>query len=216
MEDAILLFKTLIKQKKDLTTVREDVTLEQALDILEKSGYRCVPILDKTGQIFRGNIYKMHIYRHKSRGGDMSLPVTYLLKNATKFITLDSAFFNVFFSIKDLPYITVLDEHNFFYGILTHSSLLNMLSQSWNVEIGSYVLTVVSSGDRGDLVEMAKIITKYTSIASCITLDVEASELVRRSLFTLPAGVNEQKLEKIVANLERKNFRVPEIENLKA
>ncbi|WP_057736780.1 cyclic di-AMP binding protein CbpA [Liquorilactobacillus uvarum] len=211
-----MLFKTLIKQKKDLTTVREDVTLEQALDILEKSGYRCVPILDKTGQIFRGNIYKMHIYRHKSRGGDMSLPVTYLLKNATKFITLDSAFFNVFFSIKDLPYITVLDEHNFFYGILTHSSLLNMLSQSWNVEIGSYVLTVVSSGDRGDLVEMAKIITKYTSIASCITLDVEASELVRRSLFTLPAGVNEQKLEKIVANLERKNFRVPEIENLKA
>ncbi|WP_311408250.1 cyclic di-AMP binding protein CbpA [Liquorilactobacillus uvarum] len=211
-----MLFKTLIKQKKDLTTVREDITLEQALDILEKSGYRCVPILDKTGQIFRGNIYKMHIYRHKSRGGDMSLPVTYLLKNATKFITLDSAFFNVFFSIKDLPYITVLDEHNFFYGILTHSSLLNMLSQSWNVEIGSYVLTVVSSGDRGDLVEMAKIITKYTSIASCITLDVEASELVRRSLFTLPAGVNEQKLDKIVANLERKNFRVPEIENLKA
>ncbi|WP_056967232.1 cyclic di-AMP binding protein CbpA [Liquorilactobacillus sucicola] len=211
-----MLFKTLIKRKKDLTTVREDVTLEQALAVLEESGYRCVPILDKTGQIFRGNIYKMHIYRHKSRGGDMSLPVTYLLKNATKFITLDSAFFNVFFSIKDLPYITVLDEHNFFFGILTHSSLLNMLSQSWNVEIGSYVLTVVSSGDRGDLVEMAKIITKYTSIASCITLDVKTTELVRRSLFTLPAGVSEQKLAKIVANLERKNFKVPEIENLKA
>ncbi|KRL01858.1 cyclic di-AMP binding protein CbpA [Liquorilactobacillus capillatus] len=211
-----MLFKTLIKPKKDLTTVREDITLEQALTVLEESGYRCVPILDKTGQIFRGNIYKMHIYRHKSRGGDMSLPVTYLLKNATKFITLDSAFFNIFFSIKDLPYITVLDEHNFFYGILTHSSLLNMLSQSWNVEIGSYVLTVVSSGDRGDLVEMAKIITKYTSIASCITLDVKATELVRRSLFTLPAGVSEQKLDKIVANLERKNFKVPEIENLRA
>ncbi|KRM96234.1 CBS domain-containing protein [Liquorilactobacillus aquaticus DSM 21051] len=216
MEDAKLLFKTLIKQKKDLITVREDITLEQALVVLEKSGYRCVPILDKTGQIFRGNIYKMHIYRHKSRGGDMTLPVTYLLKNATKFITLNSAFFNVFFSIKDLPYITVLDEHNFFYGILTHSSLLNMLSQSWNVEFGSYVLTVVSSGERGDLVDMAKIITKYTSIASCITLDVEATELVRRSLFTLPADVNEQKLEKIVANLERKNFKVTEIENLKA
>ncbi|WP_057876053.1 cyclic di-AMP binding protein CbpA [Liquorilactobacillus aquaticus] len=211
-----MLFKTLIKQKKDLITVREDITLEQALVVLEKSGYRCVPILDKTGQIFRGNIYKMHIYRHKSRGGDMTLPVTYLLKNATKFITLNSAFFNVFFSIKDLPYITVLDEHNFFYGILTHSSLLNMLSQSWNVEFGSYVLTVVSSGERGDLVDMAKIITKYTSIASCITLDVEATELVRRSLFTLPADVNEQKLEKIVANLERKNFKVTEIENLKA
>lgn len=168
-----MLFKSLVQPKKNLTTVREDVTLEQALDILEDSGYRCVPILDETGQIFRGNIYKMHIYRHKSRGGDMSLPVTYLLKNATKFVTLDSAFFNIFFSIKDLPYIAVLDEQNFFYGILTHSSLLNMLSQSWNIDIGSYVLTVISSDERGDLVEMSKIITKYTAIASCITLDVE-------------------------------------------
>ncbi|KRM00032.1 CBS domain containing protein [Liquorilactobacillus satsumensis DSM 16230 = JCM 12392] len=158
----------------------------------------------------------MHIYRHKSRGGDMHLPVTYLLKNATKFITLDSAFFKVFFSIKDLPYITVLDEQNFFYGILTHSSLLGMLSQSWNVGIGSYVLTVVSSGERGDLVEMSKIITKYTSIASCITLDVQANVLVRRTLFTLPEGVSPETLRKIIANLERKSFKVPEIEDLKA
>lgn len=156
----------------------------------------------------------MHIYRHKSRGGDMQLPVTYLLKNATKFITLDSAFFNIFFTIKDLPYITVLDEHNFFYGILTHSSLLNMLSQSWNVNVGSYVLTVVSTGERGDLVSMAKIITKYTSIASCITLDVQATNLVHRTLFTLPAGITNEKLKKIVANLERKEFKVTEIENL--
>ncbi|MDN2453878.1 cyclic di-AMP binding protein CbpA [Lactobacillus sp. UCMA15818] len=211
-----MLFKSLVHQKKDLTTVREDVTLEQALDILENSGYRCVPILDETGQIFRGNIYKMHIYRHKSRGGDMSLPVTYLLKNATKFVTLDSAFFNIFFSIKDLPYITVLDEQNLFYGILTHSSLLNMLSQSWNINIGSYVLTVISSDERGDLVEMSKIITKYTAIASCITLDVEDKGLVHRTLFTLPAGITPTKLEKIISNLERKSFKVSEIEDLQA
>ncbi len=66
-----MLFKSLIKPKKDLTTVREDITLEEALKVLEESGFRCVPILDKTGQIFRGNIYKMHIYRHKSRGGEI-------------------------------------------------------------------------------------------------------------------------------------------------
>ena len=91
-----MLLKTLIKPKKDLVTVKEDITLEEALTVLEDSGYRCVPILDETGKIFRGNIYKMHIYRHKSRGGDMSLPVTHLLKNANKFIPIDSAFFNVF------------------------------------------------------------------------------------------------------------------------
>lgn len=93
-----------------------------------------MPILDSSGNIFRGNIYKMHIYRHKANGGDMTLPVTHLLKNATKFIYLDTSFFKVFFTIKELPYIAVLDSENHFYGILTHSTLLNMLSQSWSVE----------------------------------------------------------------------------------
>lgn len=209
-----MIFNSLIKTKDQLTTLPEDATLAEALTVLENTGFRCVPVLDKTGTIFRGNIYKMHIYRHKSRGGDMNLPVTYLLKNATKFVSINSAFFSVFFSIKDLPYITVLDENNYFYGILTHTRLLDMLSQSWNVNVGSYVLTVVSTGDRGDLVEMSKIITKYTSIASCMTLDVQQGEFVRRTLFTLPADVSREKLETIVKALEKKNFKVPEIEDL--
>ena len=50
----------------------------------------------------------MHIYRHKANGGDMSLPVTYLLKNATKFIYVTTSFFKVFFTIKELPYICLL------------------------------------------------------------------------------------------------------------
>ncbi|ANZ59978.1 hypothetical protein AYR62_02400 [Secundilactobacillus paracollinoides] len=210
-----MLLKSLVKPKERLVTVQENVTLEEALKVLEDSGYRCVPILDETGTIFRGNIYKMHIYRHKSRGGDMQLPVTTLLKNATKFITVNAAFFNVFFSIKDLPYIAVLDANNKFYGILTHTRLMDMLSQSWNVNIGSYVLTVVSPGDRGDLASIAKIITKYTSIASVISLDAQEGELVHRIMFTLPEDVDKDKLDRIVKALERKEFRVPEIEDLK-
>lgn len=205
----------MVKPKERLTTVREDATLEEALTILEDSGFRCVPILDKTGRLFRGNIYKMHIYRHKSRGGSMDDPVTSLLKNATKYINVNAAFFNVFFSIKDLPYITVLDDNNYFYGILTHARLLDVLSQSWNVNVGSYVITVISGDERGDLATIAKIITKYTSIASVISLDVQEGELVHRTMFTLPANVEKPRLQQIIDNLERKGFRVPEVEDLK-
>ena len=94
-----MLLKSVVIKKDNLTTVNESCTLEEALSILEDSGYRCVPILDESGKIFRGNIYKMHIYRHKANGGDMSLPVTYLLKNATKFIDVNTSFFKVFFTI---------------------------------------------------------------------------------------------------------------------
>ena len=211
-----MILKEIVKPKSELTTIPETATLEEALDILEASGFRCVPVLDESGKLFRGNIYKMHIYQHKSRGGDMQLPVTQLLKNATKFISINSAFFNIFFTIKDLPYITVLDEENQFYGILTHSSLLNMLSQSWNVDTGSYVLTILSNGDRGDLAKMSKIITRYTVIASCISLDLHEKNNIQRILFTLPSEVSEHKLKRIVASLKRNKFTVTEIENLHA
>ena len=131
-------------------------------------------------------------------------------------ISINSAFFNIFFTIKDLPYITVLDEENQFYGILTHSSLLNMLSQSWNVDTGSYVLTILSNGDRGDLAKMSKIITRYTVIASCISLDLHEKNNIQRILFTLPSEVSEHKLKRIVASLKRNKFTVTEIENLHA
>ncbi|EME5835792.1 cyclic di-AMP binding protein CbpA [Enterococcus faecalis] len=209
-----MLLKSVVIKKDNLTTVNESCTLEEALSILEDSGYRCVPILDESGKIFRGNIYKMHIYRHKANGGDMSLPVTYLLKNATKFIYVNTSFFKVFFTIKELPYIAVLDENNYFYGILTHSTLLNILAQSWNVKQGSYVLTIASVGQQGDLAAISKIIAKYSSIASCITLDVDSEEFVRRTLITLPAGTTAETCIAIVEHLERKNFKVVELENL--
>ena len=199
-----MLIKSLVYKKDYLTTVNEKATLAEALKILEDSGFRCVPILDDTGTIFRGNIYKMHIYRHKSQGGDMNLPVTYLLKNATKTIKVNSPFFRVFFNIKDLPYIAVLDEENHFYGILTHSRLLDML------------LTILSDNGRGNLVKMAKIISKYSNIAGCLTLDVKTGELVRRNLFTLPIGVSRETMTAIVNRLEKKGFVVAEIEDLQS
>lgn len=211
-----MLIQTVCIPKRDLTTVTEDCTLEKALSILEESGYRCVPILDETGKLFRGNIYKMHIYRHKANGGDMTLPVTHLLKNATKYIYLHSSFFKIFFTIKELPYIAVLNDKNEFYGILTHSKLLNILSQSWNVKEGRFVLTVASTGKKGDLATMAKIISKHSSIASCITLDIGKDEFIRRTLFTLPAETTKQTCDEIIEQLEKKDFNVVGIEDLQA
>ncbi|WP_071131027.1 cyclic di-AMP binding protein CbpA [Enterococcus timonensis] len=210
-----MILKSIITSKQVLTTVDETATLQVALEVLEESGFRCVPILDASGQIFRGNIYKMHIYRHKANGGDMNLPVTHLLKNATKFIYLDTSFFKVFFTIKELPYIAVLDDENHFFGILTHSKLLSMLSDAWNVDTGSYVLTIASPGNRGDLAQIAKIIAKYSEIANCITLDVDQKGLNRRTLITLPPTVGEDTLETIRKHLEKKHFQIIEVEDLR-
>lgn len=212
-----MLIKQLSKHKDVVETISEDTTLQEAIDLLEANGFRCVPILDKTGKIYRGNIYKMHIYRHQSRGGDMSLPVTHLLKNATKYIHVNSSFFKVFFMIKDLPYITVLDENNHFYGILTHASLIDMLQQSWSIEQGSYVITVAVPIGKGALAEVSKIINRTSAIMSVISLDVSRESghtKVRRLVLTLEPNLSESQLETIRRNLDKKGYSIVSTENL--
>ena len=209
-----MLIKSLCIPERNVVTLDEKVTLEEAIKTLEHTGYRCVPVLDESGKIFRGNIYKMHIYRHKSNGGDMSLPVTHLLKNATKYIHLDSSFFKIFFMIKDLPYISVLNEDNHFFGILTHSALLDMLQESWSIDTGSFVLTIASSGERGDLANISKTINKHCSIISCITLDVNPENRIRRTIMTLEPGVSHETLGLIREQLNKKGFSIVELEDL--
>lgn len=208
-----MIFNSLIKPKASLTTLTEDATLEEALRVLEESGYRCIPVLDSTHTMFRGNIYKMHIYRHKSRGGDMSLPVTSLLKNSTKFISIDADFYSIFFTLRDLPYITVLDEANHFYGIITHNSLLKLLAEAWNVNSGRYILNVNVSDERGDLARITKEITRYSQIASVISLDPD-DQPGKQVLFTLPNNVDLDRVHKIIKRLNKKGFRVDEVEDL--
>ncbi|HLR92108.1 MAG TPA: cyclic di-AMP binding protein CbpA [Atopostipes sp.] len=209
-----MLIKELSLAKTRVRTVPETVTLEEALELLEEYGYRCVPILDETGTIYRGNIYRMHIYKHKSEGKDMSLPVTHLLKNATKFVHTYSSFYTIFFMIKDLPYITVLDENDHFYGILTHSALLKLLEQSWNLNKGSYVLTIASAGEKGDLANIAKYVNRYSDIMSCITLDVESGP-IRRTIMTLDPNATAEDVENISKLLDRRDYRVLQVENLR-
>ncbi len=209
-----MLIKELSLAKTRVRTVPETVTLEEALELLEDYGYRCVPVVDETGKLYRGNIYRMHLYKHKSEGGDMSLPVTHLLKNATKYVHTYSSFYNIFFMIKDLPYITVLDENNHFYGILTHSALISLLEQSWNLKTGSYVLTIAVSGDKGDLANVSKIINRYSSIMSTMTLDSE-QDSIRRLIMTLEPEATASNVEKISEQLDRRGYRVIQVEDLK-
>src|SRR5699024_9489364 len=178
-----MLIKELSLAKTRVRSVPETVTLEEALVLLEEFGYRSVPILDETGTIYRGTIYRMHLYKHESEGKDITVPVTHLVKHGTEFIHTSSSFYSIFFMIKDLAYITVLDENDHFYVILTHSALINLLEQSWKLDKGSYVLTIASAGEKGDLANIAKFVNRYSDIMSCITLDVEEGP-IRRTIMT--------------------------------
>ena len=210
-----MLIRELSLAKTRVRTVPETVTLEEALELLEEFGYRCVPIVDESGTIYRGNIYRMHLYKHKSEGKDMSLPVTHLLKKATKYVHTYSSFYSIFFMIKDLPYITVLDENNHFYGILTHSALINLLEQSWKLDTGSFTLTIAAGGVKGDLAAIAKAVNRYSSIMSTITLDADEGS-IKRTIMTLEPDATQEDVDNISKLLDRRGYRVIQVEDLRS
>jgi len=88
-----------------------------------------------------------------------------------------------------------------------------MLAAGWNVNNGSYVLTVITPDERGALVTAAKEITRFCQIVNVISLDPE-DETMKRVLYTLPADVTKEKMERIVKRLEKKGLEVSEIEDL--
>ena len=64
----------------------------EALEHLNKTGYRCVPVLDEKRK-FLGNIYKVDILEYK---GSLDESVIQLLNDKEGFVREDSSFFKVF------------------------------------------------------------------------------------------------------------------------
>lgn len=206
---------TLIKSREELITISEDATIEDALTLFQANpSFRAIPILDDSGQLFRGAIYKMHIYQHVMDGGSTDVPVTSMMRNMTKFIGINATFFELFFNLRDLPFISVLDEDNHFEGIITHSRVMRLMAQSLQTNEGRYTLTLLTNGERGSLEKAAKIISRYTFICSSMTVNPDDNPRTVRILFTLPDSVNEGTLSKIIRVLSRKGFHLETLEDL--
>ncbi|MBS9335593.1 cyclic di-AMP binding protein CbpA [Fructobacillus sp. M1-13] len=209
--------KSLIIKKQDLLTITEDSTIKDAYDIFEhaKEGkhLRTIPILDQTGHLFRGNIYRQHVYECVAAGGDLSQKATTIMRNSTKFISTQADFYQLFFAIRDLPYIAVVDEGHHFVGILTHAALMDLLSKSWSLAKGGVAIAVKDRERRGDLSRMARIITRYTNIESVLSLQVQ-NQGPLAVLFTLPLTADSPVLRKIITKLERKRYYVVAQEDL--
>lgn len=210
--------KSMIIKKQDLLTVTEDTTIGEVYDIFEnqKEGQhlRTIPILDSTGHLFRGNIYRQHVYEFVANKGDLNQKATSIMRNSTKFISTKADFYELFFAIRNLPYIAVVDDGHHFVGILTHAALMDLLAKSWSLAKGGVAIAVRDRQRRGDLQRMARTITRYTNIESVLSLQTSSQGGPLAVLFTLPLTPDSPVLRKIITKLERKRFTVVAQEDL--
>lgn len=202
--------------KLSVVTVKENDSMEKAIQTLIDSGYRCVPVLDETGEKYVGNIYKIDLLRYERENNSESLDnkITELIKDEESgTIREDDAFFKVFSNIKRLPFLAVINKNDDFLGILTNGNVIQVLENAWGVHNGSFSLTIGTIEYSGVLTKMLKIVNKYCNVQSVISLNND-SKYVRRVCIVLPEEVDEKTANKIAKDLEHNNLTVTDIEKL--
>ncbi|OYQ67739.1 cyclic di-AMP binding protein CbpA [Aerococcus sp. 1KP-2016] len=196
--------------------VTEANTLQDALDIMQDNNFRSLPILSQSGTMYRGNVYRQHIYKRIVNGESLDVSVTHHLKNATKYIYTNSTLFQTIFAIRDLPYISVLNEDHTFYGILTHRAFERGLFQAWSLDEEGFVLTIQArQDDHGAIAVISRIIGRFTSINTVVT-SVDPRTNVSNIIISLNGDCSPASLEKIVTRIERKNYKVLSVNNTKS
>lgn len=205
------MIEALMIPKDVMTVFPETLSCYDALKILEVEGLRCAPVLDGSKTIFRGNIYRYHIYHHKFHHPDCDLTqisVTRFLKNTTKVVRNTDSLYELFFSISDLPYIAVLNLSNSFLGVVRHKTMQDFFKQSWAINEAGYALRVEAIGKHGQLSKVTRLVNRRSDITSAMTID--RGDYYNRSaiLYLLPKDLNMLTFQTLLKDLERRKYSV--------
>lgn len=196
-------------QKSDVKYVTEDFSILEAREFLEKTGFRCVPILDKSKTYFVGNVYEIDTYKYK---GSLEDPVTNIAKNNKDFVHEHDPFFRIFFTIRKLPFLAVLDEDDEFVGILTHSIVMDVAEDAFGVRAKGYSITIGTYDFQNTLKRISEIVSKYSSIQTLITLYSE--DFVRQIVLTLSEQTEKETVDVIIKELTEAKYSIVHVEKL--
>lgn len=201
--------------KNNVVYVKEKDNLTDVMNKLSDSGYRCIPVLDEHGKKYVGNMYKVDLLKFERESSlDAPLDKTLISDQGMKSsVKVDDPFFKVFSTIRQLPFLAVVDDSDEFLGIITNGNVIQVLENAWGVHNGSYSLTVGTVEYQGALQHMLKIINEFSSVQSVVTLNND-TQFVRRICVVLPENVGEEMKDQIVNALEENKFTVTDVEKL--
>lgn len=201
-------------QKSDVKYCHDDFTVQQALQFLNETGYRSVPVLSKNGTTFEGLIYKVDILEYLyEKNGDANASIFTLVESKDAFVYDEDSFFKTFLTIRRLPFIAVLNSENEFLGIITHSNVMDVLEDSFGMRTGGYTLTIATIEHKGAIKDLVSLI-RDVNIDGMLTLD-NGEKYLRRIILNLPGSLEEEKIQAIKRKLEAKEFRVTHIDRIK-
>ncbi|EFR30650.1 cyclic di-AMP binding protein CbpA [Eremococcus coleocola] len=202
------MIESLLIPKEDITTIPESLNCRDALMILEDTDQRCAPVVDASNSLFRGNIYKYHIYKyafHHPQEDLGQVSVTNLLKNSSRIVHIQDSLHTLLFTIRDLPYIPVLDQNHHFVGVVYHGDFTSYLSKAWEGQ-SPYVIRVELSDIIRDLHRILKITHRYLTYSSLLTFKATPLNPHPFVMITLDKATDPIKINTLVSVLNRKGY----------
>ena len=203
--------RDLLMERLGVSTVNINQTVGEALDAINASGYRCIPVVDQDDN-YKGMIYKVHLIEYLyEENGDKSEKIDHLLMHQDTFITERSSFLSALMKIKALPFLSVV-EHGKLVGILTHNKVESVLGDAFGLKTGGINLTISSTEAKGMIEKLTKTL-RGELIEGMFTLD-NGSVLARRVVITLEDGKTDAEIEKLKGKLEKEGFRILQIDKI--
>lgn len=205
------MLEVLLTPKDQLITIPEKLNCQEALDLMEEHRLRNAPVVDRTGHLFRGNIYRYHIYKHFYQYPEdqlTDLSVTRFLKNSSRVVHINDSFIHLIFAIKDLPYVAVLNEENSFAGIIRHSSYQRYFSEGFGGQELGYLLEVNAKANNEENFRVHRQVQRQFKTCSIIKMSPTSFKTPGYVIYGLSKHVNAVKLNGFIHQIKRRGFEV--------
>ena len=188
-EEHILRVKYHFLPKQQVTFCKMNDSGKKALQIMNETGFRAIPVLAEDEKKFMGIIYKVDLLEKKCNGGLEELSTEHMLEDSAAFI-LKRTLFQSILCYSSFAVLAVLNDYNEFVGILTHSNIFDVIEDSFGMRTGGYILTIATQDCKGTIKELGTLLKAF-HIGGLFTLD-NGDQYIRRVIVNITDELNEK------------------------
>jgi CBS domain-containing protein len=199
--------------KHECFTAQENVSLKDALEMLENHQIDGLPVLSGNqylGVATRFNIYEGYFLSNKSK--EEYLTTTFVKDVAShrdQYLQGEELFEKTLVDLKDFPLLAVVDSNKIFLGVVTRSDVISSFESAFGVNRPGVRIAFTSVETEGRIARLSEIAHHFHEhIISLVTFD-ETDKLVRRIVMKIEKKDN---IDKFTKKLEEHGFRILSIQ----
>lgn len=208
--------KNIMIPKHDAITVQSNVTLKDALEMLEKNEIDALPVLEEgdkyVGVVTRYSIFENYFLSNKPKADFLNATaVKDIATHQDDYLEGTELFEKTLLDLKNFPLLAVIDANRYFLGVVTRSDVLSSFESAFGVNRPGIRIAFTSVETEGRIARLSEIAHQFHEhIISLVTFD-ETDKLVRRIVMKIEKKDN---IDKFTKKLEEHGFRILSIQEV--